>query len=179
MFDRAPNQRRRPAFTLIEILCVVVILAIAAAIVVAGVSGDNDLNAKSAARVVMTDLLYAQNRAIATQSPVYVKFSTSTNSYGLYSALNPAAVYITDPATQANYNTTLGSSAIPNSTLSSVSLGGQTVLYFDELGTPYSCATDGTSATALTTAGAVNVSSGKATVTISVQPNTGDITVSD
>src|SRR3982751_6922276 len=65
-------------FTLIEILTVVVILGIAAAAVIPELGTRDDLKIASTARNVMGDLMYAQNRAIATQKKHYVQFSGST-----------------------------------------------------------------------------------------------------
>lgn len=54
---RAPGQRR--AFTLIEILVVVVIIGIGAAVIVPNLGTRNDLMAQAATRVLMADLIYA------------------------------------------------------------------------------------------------------------------------
>ena len=71
-----PSQRRNntPGFTLIEIMVVLVILAVAAAIVAPHVASTSDLEAVSAARMVACDLQYAQDTAITTQVPVTVTF---------------------------------------------------------------------------------------------------------
>jgi len=66
------------AFTLVEILMVVVILAITSAIIIPQISSRDDLKVASAARVVMADLIWAQNRAISTQQKQYVFFGTNT-----------------------------------------------------------------------------------------------------
>ena len=52
--------RAARAFTLVEVMCVIVIMAIAAAIVFAGLSNTNDIQAESGASSVLTDLMYAQ-----------------------------------------------------------------------------------------------------------------------
>src|SRR4051812_1277839 len=64
----------KAAFTLVEILMVVIILGIASAVIVPNLGTRNDMNVAAAARVVMADLMYAQNRAIVTQSMTYVQF---------------------------------------------------------------------------------------------------------
>jgi prepilin-type N-terminal cleavage/methylation domain-containing protein len=172
--------RRRSGFTMIELLCVVVIMAIAAAIVFAGMSNENDLQAASGGRTVLADLTYAQNYAIATQQPTYVTFNTGTKTYSLCSSLNPVT-YLTNPISKANYTNTFGTGGLANLTncgFGTVNLGGQSSMYFDELGTPWACTSTGASPTALSTAGIVQAKSGTDTMTISIQPNTGDMTVS-
>ncbi|HWP41142.1 MAG TPA: prepilin-type N-terminal cleavage/methylation domain-containing protein, partial [Tepidisphaeraceae bacterium] len=64
----------RGGFTLVEILAVVVILGIASAIIIPQIGTRDDLVASAAARVVMADLIYAQNRAIAMQKKHFVQF---------------------------------------------------------------------------------------------------------
>jgi len=164
----------RAGFTLIEILCVVVIFAIAAALVFGGMSGQGSLQAESGARQVMADLLYAQNQAIATQSFVYVYFNTSGSSYSLYS---PWGTCLTNPISQASYTTNWSGQ---NWSVSSVNLDGtakQPAMYFDSLGEPYSCTNTGASGTLFSTSGTIQISSGGNTVKITIQPSTGDITV--
>jgi prepilin-type N-terminal cleavage/methylation domain-containing protein len=176
-----PRRRARKAFTLIEILCVVIILAIAAAMVCAGLVNTNDIQCESGARTVLTDLMYAQNRAIATQQYVYVTFNTANATYSLCSSLNPVT-YLTNPITQANYTNTFGSGALsnlPNCFISGLGggLNGYTSMYFDQLGTPYYCSGTGTGGATLASIGTIVIQSGLRTVTISIQPDTGDMTV--
>ena len=59
------NQRLAPTgFTLVELLVVVLILAILAAVVIPQAAGIGGTQAQSAARLVLADLEYAQNNAI-------------------------------------------------------------------------------------------------------------------
>src|SRR5437764_11847528 len=69
---RRPTER---GFTLVEILMVVTILAIASAIIVPQIGTRDDLKQAAGARVVMADLIWAQNRAISTQQKQYIIFS--------------------------------------------------------------------------------------------------------
>ena len=78
------------AFTFTEVLVVVVILGIASAIVLPQVASHDDLNTSAAARTVMADLLYAQNKAISTEGWTYVTFSVTSQNYTLYSGTSSA-----------------------------------------------------------------------------------------
>src|SRR5215475_9916349 len=56
----------RRGFTLVEILAVVVILGIASAIIIPQIGSRDDMKAAAAARVLIADLIYAQNLAISS-----------------------------------------------------------------------------------------------------------------
>jgi MSHA pilin protein MshC len=174
-------QKRRSAaagFTMIEIISVMIILAIAAAIVFAGLGNQSDLQAESSARQVMADLLYAQNRAIATQQPVYVSFTgqgTSSGSYSLCSSLSPVT-YLTNPISQVNYTNSWSGT---NWSVSLTNFSGNTNMYFDSLGTPWLCNSSGGSATAFPTSSAAEVviTDGTSTEEITIQALTGEMSV--
>src|SRR5438128_876760 len=87
----------RRGFTLIEILGVVVILGVISAIVLPQISSRDDQRAAAAARVVMSDLLYCQNRAIAQQKVHYVKFDAVNQRYKVLDALLPSEGVIKNP----------------------------------------------------------------------------------
>jgi prepilin-type N-terminal cleavage/methylation domain-containing protein len=177
--DPVPPAR---AFTLVEVLVVVLILAIASAVILPQASGQDDMSAAAAARTVMGDLLYAQNRAIAMQRYEYVVFNQAAQSYTLYDGTfaGPATTPLTHPINGINYVMTFGqagpNNVSSNVTLASVSFNdGQstsTTIAFDETGVPYS----GSGATPLTS-GTIDLTSGSYSVTISVAQDTGEITV--
>src|SRR5437763_7201143 len=68
-------------FTLVEVLAVVVIMGIAAAIAIPFMGTRDDLRVTAATRNVVADLIYAQNTAITTGVPVYVRFDSTANKY--------------------------------------------------------------------------------------------------
>ena len=109
----------RTAFTFTEVLVVVVILGIASAIVLPQVNSHDDLSASAAARTVMADLLYAQNRAIAMQTMHYVTFDTTHQQYTLFSWLSTVLQH---PVNLSNYIMTFGQSG-SNNISQSVALG--------------------------------------------------------
>lgn len=168
----------RHGFTLIEILVVVIVLGIASAIIVPQIGTRDDLDASSAARTVMSDLLYAQNRAIATQQYHYVVFNLASQDYNLYSGTSTApTTLLTHPVYLDNYTMTFDgtTNSVGNVTLSSVSFNGQTTIAFDPLGVPYSY-TSGVN-TALSGTGTVQITCGAYSLAISVAQDTGNLTV--
>lgn len=174
---RAAISARR-AFTFTEVLAFVVILGIASALILPQVSQQDDLNAAAAARNVMADLLYAQNRAIAMQSTHYVTFDTANQRYTLYSSMSPPQV-LEHPVNQNNYVMTFGQTG-PNNisqfvVLGSANFNGQTTIAFDETGVPYSYASG--TATPLNGSGTISLTCNNYSLTISVAQDTGEITV--
>lgn len=125
------------AFTLIELMAVLVILGMAAAIVVPMLGNTGDLDASAAARRMSSDLLYAQNYAITHQTRVRVTFNTTTGQYTLTAVpAGGAATVLTHPITRRPYTMGftetdgLGSVALTRTTFT----GDQ--LEFDSLGSP-------------------------------------------
>jgi prepilin-type N-terminal cleavage/methylation domain-containing protein len=185
---------RRPGFTLVEVLAVVVILGIASAIVIPQLGSRDDLVVASASRVLMSDLIYAQNRAITTQQPTYIRFydSSAGNRYEVLSACDPD-VTIDHPVNKEPYVAEFGSGGnsrfrsveIRSAAFDGVSTGyeDQLTLGFDELGTPrvYSYDQDawdemGEGGTAVADHGVI-LGSGNQQLRITIERYTGEIGV--
>ena len=172
------SRPRVRAFTFPEVLVVVCLLGIASAIVLPQISQQDDLNTAAAARVVMGDLLYAQNRAIAMQTVQYVSFDVPGQQYTLASSMSPLTA-LQHPVNDTNYVMTFGQTG-PNDisqsvTLTSASFDGSATIAFDETGVPYSYSAG--AATPLSSTGSIVLSCGNYTLTIFVSPNTGEISV--
>jgi prepilin-type N-terminal cleavage/methylation domain-containing protein len=168
------------AFTFIEVLAVVLILGIASAIIVPQFTSRDDLDVQSATRAVMADLLYAQDRAIATQQYQYVVFNGTGQSYSLYSGSSTGpTTLLTHPVNLNNYVMTFGQTGSNNISsdvvLGAVSFNTQNTVAFDEMGTPYAYNSGTTSQ--LTQPGTIALNSGSYSLTISVTQDTGEITV--
>lgn len=74
---------RRRAFTLIEVLTVVTIMGIIGALVVPSLLTAGTLGLQGAARLVVADILFAQNEAIAAQESRKIIFDAANESYRL------------------------------------------------------------------------------------------------
>jgi prepilin-type N-terminal cleavage/methylation domain-containing protein len=164
------------AFTLVEILAVVIILGIASALIIPQLSSRDDLKARSAARLIMADLIYAQNQSIAMQRMHYVKFDVNDGKYTMLESVSPDTA-IPHPVTRDSaFVTRFGQAGtgLRDVQLVSVGFNGQVVLAFDELGTPHYY--NGTTTAPLTT-GEIIIRSGSHKMEIGIEPYTGEIHV--
>ncbi len=80
---RSKPTRNRTGYTLVEVLIVVAILGIASAMIVPHMLSAGTLGVQAAARIIVADILYAQNDAIARQGVRKVVFDPATESYAL------------------------------------------------------------------------------------------------
>ena len=153
------------AFTLAEMLVVIVILAILAAVVLPKMVGTGDIQARSAARVMMADLEYAQSVAITSQTPITVTFSTAGNSY----AVSNASGHLIHPITKKTYVVELGEvKGMESVSIASASfgVGGSPSMTFDALGAPDN-------------SGTVTIAAGAHTYYVNVAPVVGRVTVTN
>lgn len=72
---------RKPGFTIVEIIIVVVILSIAAMTAIPMMSSASSVQIRSAANLIAADLEYAKSMAISRGQYFYVRFNESNNSY--------------------------------------------------------------------------------------------------
>jgi len=158
------------AFTLIEVLAVVVIIGLAGAIVVPSLMRPGTLGVQAASRMVISDILIAQNEAIAFQTTRGVIFEPAENRYRLtdaagttlnasWKAGGTAANYIIDFDTDTRFGgVTLEAPDFNNGT------PPQNILQFDPLGAPLN-------------GGTVDLVAAGLRYRVSVAPFTGRVTI--
>lgn len=73
----------RTAFTLVELLIIVAILAVMALLVVPHMTGAGDHQVQGAARTLISDISFAQGDAMSRQATRKVVFDVENNSYRL------------------------------------------------------------------------------------------------
>lgn len=165
-------------FTLVEILMVVVIIGIAGAIIVPEIGTRGDLRAAAAARLVMSDLNYAQNRAIATQKKHYVRFVGQQYSVCDSSALIAIDHPLKPAQSNGKYVVTFGANGttgLEQVSIGTASFNTKSIIGFNDLGEPF--AFDGVTETPLTASGTIIVQSGTNSLTIQIEPFTGEASV--
>ena len=162
----AGRRTRAPAeagFTLVELLIVVMILVLVAALALPYLSSTSDLDVISAARVLTADMQYAQNVSITTQVPVTVTFDVAANIY----QLGNASGLLIHPITKAEYTVDFASmSGFDGLDIVSADFGGGGTVTFDALG-------------AADNAGTVTLQAGTQQCLVNVQAVTGKVTVTE
>lgn len=124
----------RGAFTLVEVLIVVVIIGLAAALVVPQLLQSGSLTVQAGTRMVVSDLLYAQNEAVARAAEHKVIFEIEQNRYRL---VDGADTPLTVGGTPGPYVIDFDSDArFQGVRIHSADFGGETWVAFDELGGP-------------------------------------------
>ena len=167
MCTTTPRMRsRRPGgYTLIEVLLTVAILGLIGAAVVPSMLNAGSLGVQAAARVIVSDLLYAQNEAIAQQLTRGVVFDVASDSYRLTDEFDNTltAPWINGQANNYRIDFTTDR-RFKDVTITAVDFNGGNVIEYDSLGTP-------------STGGSVTIQFDRRSFRIDVASFTGRVTV--
>ncbi|MCD6365257.1 MAG: GspH/FimT family pseudopilin [Planctomycetes bacterium] len=164
-----PSFRRSStrAFTLVELMVVVVIIAIGAMMTVPYMMNTDDTQVTAAARMITCDLQYAQDSAITSQEPVKVVFDPAAETYKL--VWSNTSVPLKHPMTKDDYEIDFSSErGFEGLDVVSASFGGAQPLevIFDEIGSPDNSST-----------GTIILQAGSCEYVVSVAPATGRVTI--
>ena len=172
------------AFTLIEIIVVMVILAVAAMIAVPMMSSAADMQVRGASNRLAADLEYAKNMAITHQRPFTVVFDNSAGNSGYAVQRRDAdddLETILNPISQQPFDVrfALERSLSRVRIISAGFVGSDSTttgsVTFDYLGTPHS----GLRANNMLNSGEIELrdTAGNLTLTVVVEPMTGYISI--
>ena len=167
-FCRAKNRAR--AFTLVELIIVVAVLAIAAGLAVPMFSQTSAEKLRAAANVLAADLAFTKVESIAHGDDLRVIVFNSTDDQYHIAAASDDATPITNPITRQPYLVSYGSgsvSSLTDVTIDSYSLDGDDRLGFNIYGGTDQ-ATDAT----------ITLECDGKTITVTVNPGTGETTIS-
>ncbi|MDI6447775.1 GspH/FimT family pseudopilin [Anaerobaca lacustris] len=152
-------------FTLIELMIVIVIIGITAAIAVPLMSSAASVQIRAAGGIVAADLEYAKSRAIATGQQHKVVFDVGNDSYEILDSGNNS---IEHPVTKKNAYVVdfAADGRLDRVSIQSAVFGAGSTVTFDSLGSPDN-------------GGSVVLQAGGIGRTVTVEPVTGFISVSD
>jgi prepilin-type N-terminal cleavage/methylation domain-containing protein len=163
----------RPAFTLVELVVVMIVVATLAAVAVPSLAGVAGSRRAAAQRGIQRDLSYVRERAVCTGLRSWAVFNVAGNSYTLMAEPVGApgranAAVLADPATGRTFVRPMNSGELSGVSLVSAVFGGGAEVGFDWQGAP--CASNGA---ALTGAGVVTLTGGR---TVRVEAVSGLVT---
>ncbi|MEO1237303.1 MAG: GspH/FimT family pseudopilin [Planctomycetota bacterium] len=131
--------RGRGGYTLVEVLLVVAILGIVSAAVIPSMLTAGSMGVQAAARVIVADLLYAQNEAIAQQAPRAVVFDVANDRYQVNDEFGNALSLDWINGDANNYVVDFTEDArFQGVTITAVDFNGGSEITFDDLGGPSS-----------------------------------------
>lgn len=168
-FGKASGNNR--AFTLIEIILVVVILSIAALMALPFAVSGSDVQLRSAANIIASDLEYAKSMAISRGKFYWIVFDDAAESYQIEDS-NGVIEHPVKKGFDYIVNFT-NDSRLKKVDITSTDFDGTHIVRFDYLGSPY----NGNGFTNQLNSGVINLSSGDSTMDVTVEPVTGYITI--
>ena len=157
-------------FTLVELMAIIVMLSIVAAVAAARLSTIGNTRAAMAAKHLLRDVTFARQHAVATGTTTWVVFDAAAETWTI-GADDPGdpgpagAIPLRDPATGSTFVETLGTGVFVDVTITSATFDAGENLGFDWLGMPLT-----NTATALVAQGSVVLTGG---YTVIVHQNTG------
>ena len=139
--DNRITRSTRAGYTLIEVLIVVVILGIAAAIVTPNLSQAGVLRIQSAVRTLVADISFAQMDALGYQQQRAIVFDIDNNMYTLIE-VNSSTIDVDNDALYdargpgQRYQVSFDAEIFGGTVIESAEFDGDNLLIFDELGGP-------------------------------------------
>jgi prepilin-type N-terminal cleavage/methylation domain-containing protein len=167
----------RRGFTLIEMIVVIALLGIAAALVIPQMGSVHSLRVQAAVRTVVSDLTFAQADAIAFQQRRALVFDSTTNAYRIIaipgSTIDETNTLFSPGGPNGRYVTDLNSQEFAGARITATDFEIENTIIFDDLGAPAAAPTGD----APGRGGSVTINGSAQTFHIVVEPFTGRISV--
>ncbi len=131
----------RRAYTLLELMIVIVLLGVAAAVVAPNLRGSEPIRVQTAVRAIASDIMFAQSDALAYQQRRAVVFDPAANTYWIAEVtgntvdFNADAMYKVDGPNQ-RFLVSIDDLSGGAAQLISADFDGLEMVVFDELGGP-------------------------------------------
>jgi prepilin-type N-terminal cleavage/methylation domain-containing protein len=179
--DSVPVRRRgvprRRGFTLLELLAVVTILGIAAALLIPSMSQTGILRVQAAVRTIISDITFAQADAVAFQERRAIVFDVDTSSYRLVQVpgdtIDVELNTMYDPGREnGRYIVNFNDAIFGGARITAVNFDGGNTLIFDALGGPVADAAGDEPGSG----GTITVVGSGSTFTIGIEAFTGRVT---
>lgn len=160
---------------MIELIAVMVVVGVLAAVAAPSFSGLDDRRSVMGARLLLRDMTFARQHAVATGTPTWVVVNVAGDSWSLLvedpSNLGRAgATAMVEPGTGEPWVRTMGADAFATVGIASANFDGDPEVGFDWLGRPLD-----TNENDLAADGVVTFDGGE---TVTVRPETGHATFS-
>jgi prepilin-type N-terminal cleavage/methylation domain-containing protein len=170
--DRYHLQSAGVGFTVIELLIVVVIIAIAAMAAIPMLTSADSFQIRSAANMIAADLEYAKTVSISRGQSFSVVFDEAAESYRIE---DQGGVVIGHPVKKGfdyivNFQSDRRLSKVD---IESVNFDATSEVKFDYLGSPYNGADNPLNS------GVISLRAGQMTATVNIEPITGFISIAD
>ncbi|MBX3386661.1 MAG: prepilin-type N-terminal cleavage/methylation domain-containing protein [Phycisphaeraceae bacterium] len=133
--------RVRSGFTLLELLCVIVVLGLAGAMIIPAMGETGILRVQGAVRMVVSDITFIQSDAVAFQERRAMVFDVANNRYTLVAVpgnvIDVQNNVLYDPTKRSGrYEVNLSDARFGDSRMTQAGFDGDNVLMFDALGGP-------------------------------------------
>lgn len=127
-----PGRRPRWAFTLLELLLCLVVIAFVASFSISSFFDSGDVTLHNALRLLADDIRLMQNRAIYLQMPVELRFDTEGDGYHAIDVGTPEAHKMRSfPLVDRRYSS---DGVFEGVRITRIDLGGTDRIHFDERG---------------------------------------------
>lgn len=171
---RAPAPR---GFTLLELLAVVTILGIAAALLIPSMSQTSILRVQAAVRTIVSDITFAQSDAVAFQERRAIVFDVPNSTYRLVqvpgNVIDVDLNTMYDPTREGGrYIVNFNDQVFGGARITAVDFDGESTLIFDGLGGPVADAAGDEPGSG----GTITVVGSGSTFVITVEAFTGRVT---